>query len=131
MCSVSMSHKTTSWKSRTSTFRWQAGRLSCRPGGKSRPGSRLGLNLLRERLEHEEGVGQHDQGQMAMQPLPAAPLKVVEATFALAILIELLDGPTHMRQCHQTRQGSVSRQATKKPLGFAFLTWQGAFPKQP
>lgn len=66
-----------------------------------------------------------------MQALPTAPLKVVEATFTLAILIELLDWPTQMRQFHQAGQGRLGRQATKKPLGFAFLTWEGAFPKQP
>src|SRR6266567_4938410 len=79
----SISHKTTSWKSRISTCRWQAGRLSCRAGGKSRPRDRIGLNLLPQRLEHEKGVGQHHQGQMAMQAIPTAPLKVIEAAFAL------------------------------------------------
>src|SRR5206468_171473 len=131
MCSVSMSHKTTSWKSRTSIWRWQAGRLNCRTGGKSRPWRGIDLNLLLQRVEHEEGVCHHRQGQMPMHALPTAPLKVIEATFAFAILIELLDWPTQMRQFYQARQRRVSRQATEEPLGLAFLACQGAFPKQP
>src|SRR6266567_6690524 len=104
-CSVSMSHKTTSWKSRTSICRWQAGRLSCRAGGKNRPWSRIDLNLLPQRLEHEEGVGHHHQGQMPMQAIPTTALNVIEATFAFGILIELLDRPAQMRQFDQARQG--------------------------
>jgi hypothetical protein len=131
ICSVSMSHKTTSWKSKTSICRWQAGRLSCRAGGKSHLWGRISLNLLRERLEHEEGVGQHDQGQMTMQAIPTASLILIQATFPLAVFIELLDWPAQMRQFHQASQGSVGRQTTEKPLGLTFLAWDGALPKQP
>jgi hypothetical protein len=109
-----------------------ASRKAQLPGrGKSRLWSGSGLNLLPQRLEHEEGVGHHHQGQMAMQALLAASLKVIEATLALAILIELLDWPTQMRQCYQARQGRLGRQATEKPLKLTFRPWQGAFPKQP
>jgi len=72
-------------------------------------------------VEHEEGVGQHHQGQVPMQALPATPLKVIEATFAFALLIELLDWPAQMCQFHQARQGRLRRQATEKPFGLAFL----------
>ena len=37
------------------------------------------MKLLSQRLEHEEGVGQHDQGQMAMQAIPAASLILIQA----------------------------------------------------
>jgi hypothetical protein len=49
------------------------------------------LPLLPQRLEHEEGVGKHDQGHVTVQAIPQTSLIVSEAAFALGILIELLD----------------------------------------
>lgn len=117
MCSVSMNHNTRSWKSQTITCRWQAGRLICRTGGESAAPGQIGWFLLPQRLEHEEGVGQHHQGQMPMQPLPGSPLVVTEATFTFGILIELLDGPPQMGQLHQARQGGSAGKLLKNHLG--------------
>ena len=38
--------------------------------GKSRLEGRSDRSLLSQRLEHQEGVGQHDQGQVAMRAVP-------------------------------------------------------------
>jgi hypothetical protein len=46
------------------------------------------------------------------------------------ILIELLDRPAQMRQFHQASQRSIGRQATEKPLGLAFFSWQRTLCKQ-
>ena len=43
-------------------------------------------------LEHQEAVGQHDQGQMAMEALPPPALVVIQPTLPLARLKTLLDG---------------------------------------
>src|SRR5579883_3142362 len=126
-----MSDKTTSWKSQTSTCLWQAGRLRCRTGGKSRWHSRFGLWLGRERLQHEKGVGQHYQSQMTMQTLPAASLKVSQAAFPLGILIKLLDRPAQVCQFDQTRQGGIGGQVAEKPLRFPFLSRKRPLSKQP
>jgi len=49
-----------------------------------------------------------------MQAIPTAPLKVIEATFAFGILIELLDRPAQMRQFDQARQGGFCGQIDSK-----------------
>lgn len=90
----------------------------------------IGLNLWLQRLEHEEGVGQHHQGHMTMQAIQDSPLIVIQATFALGILLELLDRPAQTRQFNQARQESVCRQGTEKPFRIAFLSRQRTLPKQ-
>ena len=128
---VSINHKTKSWKSSTSPCRWQAGRLICRAGGESRLGGRSGRRLVSQRLEHQEGVGQHHDRQMPMQPLPPTSLKLIQAAFPFGILIELFNRPAQMRQLDQARQGRLGRQGTEEPLGLAFLAWERAFAEQP
>ncbi len=131
MGSLSMNHRTTFWKSQTSTSRWQADRLICRTGGKSRPARWSGLILCLHRLEQEKDVGQHHQSQMPMHPFPGASLRGREPTLALRILVELFDRPAQMRQFHQARQGRLSRQIAEKPLGFAFLSGKRTLCQQP
>src|SRR4029453_17948457 len=79
-----MSHNTTSWKSHRSTWRWTAGNDGRSPeGGKAH---RVGR---RPALTRQKTVGQHHQRQMPMQPIPPPALVVIQATFALGVLIEL------------------------------------------
>src|SRR5215831_6403334 len=83
-----MSPNTTSWNSHSSTWRWIAGNDGRTPeGGKAR---QVGG---RPALARQKAVGQHGQGEMPMQPIPAPALVVVQPAFALGILVELLDGP--------------------------------------
>ena len=91
-----MSHNTTSWKSHTSTWRWTAGNDGRSPeGGNARRGGG------QPALACQKTIGQHDEGEMPMQAIPAAPLVVVQATLAFGILVELLDGPTAVGQLNQ------------------------------
>src|SRR5215510_10335414 len=100
-----MSPNTTSWNSHTSTWRWTAGNDGRSPeGGKARRHGRPPA------LARQKALGQHDQGEMAMPAIPAPALVVVQATFALGILIELLNRPAAMRQCHQATQRGLRRQ---------------------
>ncbi len=66
-CSVSMSHKTRSWNSSASTWRWQAGRLICRAGGKSRSQSRSGGNRRTFRPAAMGQLHQARQGSIRRQ----------------------------------------------------------------
>ena len=51
--------------------------------------------------ERQVGMRQHHQGDMAVEPGPAAPLVCIEAQFALGILVEALDDPPHVGQLEQ------------------------------
>src|SRR5262245_25592157 len=85
---VAMSHNTTSWKSHTSTWRWTAGNDGRSPeGGKAH---RVGRHPA---LARQKTIGQHDQREMSMQPIPAPALVVVQATLAFGVLIKLFDRP--------------------------------------
>ena len=52
-------------------------------------------------LQRQETIGQHDQGQVAMQAIPASPLEVIQATFLFGIFVKLLDDPARMSQSDQ------------------------------
>ncbi len=70
----------------------------------------------RPALARQKTVGQHDEREMAMQPIPASALIVVQATFTLRVLIELLDGPAAVGHLDQPTQRGVRRQGAKVPL---------------
>src|SRR5215470_5395110 len=121
-----MSHNTTSWKSHRSTWRWTAGNDGRSPeGGKAR---RVGGHPA---LARQKTVGQHDQGEVPMQPIPAPPLVVVQATLALGVLIELLDGPAAMGQLDEPAQWRVGRQGTEVPFEVTTFARYGTLAKQP
>ena len=82
-------------------------------------------------LQHQEGIGQHHQRHMAMQPFPGAPLKVVQATFPLGIFVELLNRPAQMGQFYQARRGRLGRQRAEEPPRLTVLAGQGPLPEQP
>ena len=106
-----MSHNTTSWKSHTSTWRWIAGNDGRSPeGGKAR---RVGG---RPALPRQKAIGQHDEGEMPMQAIPASALIVVQPTLALGILIELLNRPAAVGQLDQPLPWGVRRLGAKVPL---------------
>src|SRR5262252_2814628 len=121
-----MSHNTTSWKSHRSTWRWTAGNDGRSPeGGKAH---RVGR---RPALTRQKTVGQHHQREMPMQPIPTSALVVVQATFALGVLIELLDGPAAVGQLNQAVEWRVRWQVTEVPLEVAAFAWHRALAEQP
>src|SRR5215475_13393429 len=121
-----MSHNTTSWNSHSSTWRWTAGNDGRSPeGGKAR---RVGGHPA---LACEKAIGQHDQGEVPMQAIPAPALVVVQTTFAFGILIELLDGPAAVGHLNQPLQRRVRRQGTVIPLGLAAFARQRTLTEQP
>src|SRR5215468_4642036 len=121
-----MSHNTTSWNSHSSTWRWIAGNDGRSPeGGKAR---QVGG---RPALARQKAVGQHGQGEMPMQPIPAPALVVVQPAFALGILVELLDGPAAVGQSDQPVQRCVRRQTAVIPLDVAMVAWHRALAEQP
>ena len=123
---VAMSHNTTSWKSHRSTWRWIAGNDGRSPeGGKAR---RVGRHPA---LARQKAIGEHDQRQVSMPPIPAPPLVMVQAAFALGILVELLHRPAAMRQLDQSLQRRVRREVTVIPLHLAANARHRAFAEQP
>src|SRR5215471_3474354 len=121
-----MSHNTTSWKSHRSTWRWTAGNDGRSPeGGKAR---RVGGHPA---LARQKTVGQHDQCEVPMQPIPAPALIVIQATLALRIFIELLDGPAAVGHLDQAMQRGVRRQVTKVPLVITAFARHRALAQQP
>ena len=121
-----MSHNTTSWKSHTSTWRWTDGNDGRSPeGGKAR---QVGGHPA---LAREKAIGQHDQGKMAMQTIPASALVMVQAALPFGILIKLLNRPAAMRQFNQSLQGRVRREVAEVPFDLAALAWHRAFAEQP
>src|SRR5215470_5449233 len=121
-----MSHNTTSWKSHMSTWRWTAGNDGRSPeGGKAR---RIGG---RPALARQKTIGQHDQREMPMQAIPAPPLVVVQATLALGVFIELLDGPAAMGQLDQPAQWRVCWQGTEVPLEVTTCAQYGTLAEEP
>ena len=121
-----MSHNTTSWKSHTSTWRWTAGNDGRSPqGGKPR---RIGGYPA---LTRHKAVGQHDQGEMPMPPIPAPPLVVVQAALALGVFVALRDGPAAVRQLHQPGQRRVRWEIAVIPLDVAMVAGRRAFAQQP
>ena|SRR6516162_4541896 len=118
---VAISHSTTSWNSHSNTWRWTAGNDGRSPeGGKAR---RVGG---RPALACQKAIREHDQCEMPMHAIPAPPLVVVQATLALGILVELLDGPAAMRQFDQPAQRRVRREVTVIPLEVAAFARHGA-----
>src|SRR5262245_28200299 len=108
-----MSHNTTSWKSHSSTWRWTAGNDGRSPeGGQAR---RVGGPLA---LARQKAIGEHNQCQVSRQPIPAPPLVMVQAAFALGVFIELLNRPAAVGQLHQPLQRRVCGQVTDVPLYF-------------
>lgn len=66
-----------------------------------------------------------------MQPLPGAPLKVVQATFPFRIFVELPGRPAQMGQLYQARDGSIGRQRTEESPRLTVLSWERPLPEQP
>src|SRR4029453_354872 len=121
-----MSHNTTSWKSHSSTWRWTAGNDGRSPeGGKAR---RVGRHPA---LARQKAIGEHDQRQVSMQPIPAPPLVMVQAAFALGVLIELLDGPAAVGHPNEAGEWRFRRQGTEVPLEVAACAWHRALAEQP
>ena len=121
-----MSHNTTSWKSHRSTWRWAAGNDGRAPeGGKAR---RVGG---RPALARQKTVGQHDQCEVPLQAIPAPALVVVQATLALGVFVELLEGPATMGQFDQSVQWRVGWQSAVIPLDVAMVARPRALAEQP
>ena len=66
-----------------------------------------------------------------MQPIPAPALVMIQATLALGVLIELLDGPAAVGQLDQALQRGIRWQIAKVPLGVTAFTREGALAEQP
>src|SRR5262245_12184671 len=121
-----MSHNTTSWKSHRSTWRWTAGNDGRSPeGGKAR---RMGGHPA---LTREKTIGQHDQREVPMQPIPTPALIVVQATLALRIFIELLNGPAAVGQLDEPLQRRIRGPVTVIPLDLAAFARQRTLAEQP
>src|SRR5215470_16955632 len=121
-----MSHNTTSWKSHRSTWRWTAGNDGRSPeGGKAR---RMGGCPA---LARYKTIGQHDQREVPMQPIPTPALVMVQTTLALGVFIELLDGPAAVGQRDQAMQWGVHWQVAEIPFEVAAFAWHGALAEQP
>ena len=121
-----MSHNTTSWKSHSSTWRWTAGNDGRSPeGGKARRVGRCPA------LARYKTIGQHDQREVPMQPIPTPALVMVETTLALRVLIELLDGPAAVGQFDEAMQRGVRRQVAEVPLEVTACPRHGALAEQP
>ena len=75
-------------------------------------------------MSNEEGVGQHGQGHMAVQTIPASALIVVQAALAFGVFVELFDHPALMRQADQALPGNIGGQGADVPLGIT------TFPRQ-
>src|SRR5262249_13521818 len=121
-----MSHNTTSWNSHRSTWRWTAGNDGrCPEGGKAH---RVGRHPA---LVRHKAVSQHDQREMPMQAVPAPTLIIVQATLALGILVELLDGPAAVCQFGQPMQRGIRGQGTEIPFDLVAFAWHRPLAEQP
>src|SRR6266511_4292975 len=113
MGSVVVIQRTRSSKSQRSTRRCVAGKVGSgggrRGGGAAGGGGkpRRSGGLVVEAPGGQEAVGQHDQREVAVQPVPAATLVVVEAALPLGVLVEPLDRPAGMRQRDESVQRRV------------------------
>src|SRR2546430_14207344 len=123
---VARSHNTTSWKTNTSSGGGTGGNDGRLEGGE-KP-RRIGG---RPALACEKAIGQHDQGEVPMQPTPAPPLVVVQAALAFGILIKLLDGPAAVGQLDQPLQRRVRGQVTVIPLDLAAFARPRPLAEQP
>src|SRR2546423_15615526 len=123
---VPMSHKTTSWKSHMSTWRWTAGNDGRSPEGEK--AHRVGGHPT---LTRQKTVAQHDRREMAMQPIPTPALVMIQTTLALGVLIELLDGPAAVGQLDQPVQRCRLGQVTEIPLDLAAVARHRALAEQP
>src|SRR5262249_48588206 len=121
-----MSHNTTSWNRHRSTWRWTAGKDGRSPeGGKAR---RVGG---RPALARQKAIREHDECEVPMQAIPTPPLVMVQATFAFGVLVELLDGPTAVRQFDQAVQRRVRGQIAEVLLEVAVLAREATLTEQP
>jgi hypothetical protein len=66
-----------------------------------------------------------------MQPIPAPALIMIQATLALRIFIELLDGPAAVGHLDQALQRGVRRQGTQVPLVLTAVARHRALAQQP
>ena len=108
-------------------WRWAAGRERPLPeGGKADPG-RVGAGAL----EHQEGVGEHRQGEVAVQAVPAPALVVGQAALALGVLVELLDDPAAVRERDEPLERGIGREVAEVVLGVALLADGGALDQEP
>src|SRR5215475_9567052 len=103
--------------------RWEGRSLS--RGGKAR---RVGGHPA---LARQKAIAEHDQRQMSMQPIPAPPLVMIQAAFALGVLIKLLNGPAAVGQLDQALQGGIRWQVAEVPLAVTTFARYGTLAKQP
>src|SRR5215210_6227277 len=110
---------------RARSWRRAAGRL--RPGGKVRwPGAEV-LVGGQQRVAPE----QTDQGQVAVQPRPGAPLVVAEPELLLAVLMEPLHRPARVGPADSHRQRAAIQAPGEVPFRLAGLAAQRMFADQP
>src|SRR5947208_7243669 len=108
-----MSHSTRCWKSQSRTCRCTCGsELRVTEGGKSLSKRQRPL----QSLQREETIGQHDQGQVSMESIPAASLVVIQAAFLFGIFVKLLDHPARMSQGEQLLQRGLRRKRAEPVL---------------
>ena len=105
--SVSISHKTRIPEEQHEYLSMACWQTELPRRGKSRLEGRSDRSLLSQRLEHQEGVGQHDQGQVAMRAVPTASLKVIQAAFALRNRFE--SHPDRLEPAARVIRRSMSR----------------------
>src|SRR5438034_267616 len=109
-----MSQRTRSWNSQSSTCRWTCGReLRVTEGGKVLSHRQRKLQAL----QRQETRGEHDQGQVPMQPIPASSLEVVQATLLFGLFGKLLDHPACMSQSDELCERGLRRQRAEPVLG--------------
>src|SRR6185503_17504071 len=99
-----MNQRTRSWRSQTRTQRWTSGRV--RPVGE---GGKAAV-VRGGTLEDQEAIGEHGEGEMTMEAVPASPLIVVQPALALGVFVELLDRPAGMGQFDQPFERGLGRQ---------------------
>src|SRR5919108_526578 len=99
-----MSQNTTSWKSHRSPWRWMAGN-----DGRSPAGGKACRHGRHPALARQKAIGQPNQGEMPMQASPAPALVMVQAAFALGVLIALLDRPAAVGHLDQPLPWRVCR----------------------
>jgi hypothetical protein len=56
-------------------------------------------------LQGKKRVGNHDQGQVAVEAGPEAAFVIIKAEFPLRVLVESLDDPAYVSQLEEFFQG--------------------------
>ena len=90
------------------------------PGG-GKPADMAGTPAL----ARQKAIGQHDQGEMPMQPSQRKPGSG-PGPGVLGVLIALRNRPAAVRQLHQSAQRRVRRRVTDVPFHHATFTRHGS-----